>query len=72
MLLVNPSLFDILFTCVSTTMLGMLYTFPRITLAVFRPTPSSVRSESIVSGTCPWKLSISLFAHAIMFFDLFL
>ena len=38
--LLRPSFLEIRFTWVSTTILGSLYMFPRITLAVLRPTPA--------------------------------
>jgi hypothetical protein len=41
-------------TCVSTAIpCGRPKAFPNTTLAVFRPTPGSPRSASIVSGTAP-------------------
>ena len=56
---VNPSLREILATCVSTTMPGMPNAAPSTTLAVLRPTPGRDVRASSSSGTCPSCNSIS-------------
>ena len=50
-------------TCVSTGNPGTPNALPSTTLAVLRPTPGNVTSESIVSGTSPSKRSRSTAAN---------
>ena len=56
----------------STTIEGLLKTFPLITLAVFLPTPASETRSYTESGTSELNSVISLLVHAIIFFALFL
>ena len=64
---VRPSFPEIRFTWVSTTILGSLYMFPRITLAVLRPTPAREVSSSMVLGTSPPKRSTRSRQQAMIF-----
>ena len=50
----------------ATTTPGVWYTSPRIRLAVLRPTPGSLSSSSMVSGTLPPYSSTSMRAAATM------
>jgi len=65
---VSPSLADRRFTCLSTTTAGFPKKLPRITFAVFLPTPLSEVSPSIVSGTPSPYFSIMSLQHSIMLF----
>src|SRR3989304_6659949 len=60
---VNPRRLDNRLQCVSTATPGVAKAWPRITLAVFRPTPASFVSSAIVAGTLPPNSSTNCRAH---------
>jgi len=49
----SPSLFDMRCTCTSTGMAGRSNAYTSTQLAVLRPTPGSLTSSSMSSGTSP-------------------
>ena len=66
----NPSLLEILWTCMSTGIAGFSKAYTKTQFAVFLPTPGRLTSVSKSSGTLPWNLVWIIFSTSIIRFAL--
>src|ERR687883_1325653 len=66
LVLTSPSLFEILWTCTSTGIAGLLKAYTSTQLAVFLPTPGSSSRLPISLGTCPPNLLTSICETCLM------